>query len=193
MASFLGATRPVVPTGIAVGVTATVDDLVDTVLAWHGHGHRAFKLKVRPGWDVEPLRAVRSTVGDGVALLADALVAELGVGITSVATAFVFAIALNFATSEKKIERRIEHRYAIADPQYLREMSVLLGPAVLAGNRVVALQNGVEIFPALRAAIQIGGWGCCSGRGQILTYRSWVYFPLKLNGSGRVQACMMRS
>lgn len=72
MASFLGATRPVVPTGIAVGVTATVDDLVDTVLAWHGHGHRAFKLKVRPGWDVEPLRAVRSTVGDGVALLADA-------------------------------------------------------------------------------------------------------------------------
>ena len=59
MASFLGATRPVVPTGIAVGRTRTVDDLVDIVLRWHGEGHRAFKIKIQPGWDVEPLRAVR--------------------------------------------------------------------------------------------------------------------------------------
>jgi O-succinylbenzoate synthase len=72
LASFLGATRPVVPTGIAVGRTRTVDDLVDVVLHWHGQGHRAFKLKIQPGWDVEPVRAVRTTVGEGVALLADA-------------------------------------------------------------------------------------------------------------------------
>jgi o-succinylbenzoate synthase len=72
MASFLGATRPVVPTGIAVGRTRTVDDLVDVVLRWHGEGHRAFKVKIQPGWDVEPLRAVRREVGDEVALLADA-------------------------------------------------------------------------------------------------------------------------
>jgi o-succinylbenzoate synthase len=72
MASFLGATRPVVPTGIAIGMTPTVDDLIDTVLRWHGRGHRAFKLKIQPGWDLEPLRAVRSTVGDEVALLVDA-------------------------------------------------------------------------------------------------------------------------
>lgn len=72
MASFLGATRPVVPTGIALGVTRTVDGLIDAVLHWHGRGHRAFKLKIQPGWDVDPLRAVRSTVGDEVALLADA-------------------------------------------------------------------------------------------------------------------------
>lgn len=72
MASFLGATRPVVPTGIAIGMTRTVDETVDAVLRWHGQGHRAFKIKVQPGWDVEPLEAVRSTVGDGVALLADA-------------------------------------------------------------------------------------------------------------------------
>jgi O-succinylbenzoate synthase len=72
MASFLGATRPVVPTGIAVGMAHTVDELVDTVLRWHGEGHRAFKLKIQPGWDVEPLRAVRAAVGDEVALLADA-------------------------------------------------------------------------------------------------------------------------
>jgi len=72
MASFLGATRPVVPTGIALGMAPTVDDLVDSVLRWHGEGHRAFKLKIQPGWDVEPLRTVRDTVGHEVALLADA-------------------------------------------------------------------------------------------------------------------------
>jgi O-succinylbenzoate synthase len=72
LASFLGATRPVVPTGIAMGIARTVDDLLDAVLAWHGEGHRAFKIKIQPGWDVEPLRAVRATVGDEVALLADA-------------------------------------------------------------------------------------------------------------------------
>ena len=72
LASFLGATRPVVPTGIAMGMTRTVDDLLDAVLAWHGEGHRAFKIKIQPGWDIEPLRAVRATVGDEVALLADA-------------------------------------------------------------------------------------------------------------------------
>jgi O-succinylbenzoate synthase len=72
MASFLGATRPVVPTGIAIGMTRTVDGLVDAVLRWHGQGHRAFKLKIQPGWDIEPLRAVRSTVGHEVAVLVDA-------------------------------------------------------------------------------------------------------------------------
>jgi O-succinylbenzoate synthase len=72
MAAFLGATRPVVPTGIAVGRTRTVDELVDAVLRWRGDGHRAFKVKIGPAWDVEPLRAVRAAVGDGVALVADA-------------------------------------------------------------------------------------------------------------------------
>ncbi|HEX6569594.1 MAG TPA: o-succinylbenzoate synthase [Acidimicrobiales bacterium] len=71
MASFLGATRPVVPTGIAIGMARTVDAVVDAVLRWHGQGHRAFKLKIQPGWDVEPLRAVRAAVGAEVALLAD--------------------------------------------------------------------------------------------------------------------------
>lgn len=88
--------------------------------------------------------------------------------ITAVATAFAIAVALNFATSEKKIERRIEHRYAIADPQYLREMSVLLGPAVVAGNRVTALQNGVEIFPAMLEAIR--------GARTSITFETYIYW-----------------
>ena len=63
-------------------------------------------------------------------------------------------IAMNFVTPEKRIERRIAHRYPVADEQFRREMSVLLGPAIVTGNRVTDLQNGDEIFPPMLEAIR---------------------------------------
>jgi cardiolipin synthase A/B len=74
--------------------------------------------------------------------------------ITAAVTVLGVVIAMNFMTPEKKLERKIEHRYAIEDPQFRREMSVLLGPTITEGNRVVALQNGDEIFPAMLTAIR---------------------------------------
>ncbi|HEX6238850.1 MAG TPA: o-succinylbenzoate synthase [Acidimicrobiales bacterium] len=71
-ASFLGATRPVVPTGIALGLAPTVDDLIAEVRRWQREGHRSFKLKVTPSWHVEVIQAVRDAIGDDVALLIDA-------------------------------------------------------------------------------------------------------------------------
>lgn len=72
LAAFLGATRHVVPTGIALGMADTVGDLVAQAEHWHDEGHRAFKLKVQPGWDVDPVGAVRKALGDEVTLVADA-------------------------------------------------------------------------------------------------------------------------
>ncbi|HEX8804516.1 MAG TPA: o-succinylbenzoate synthase [Acidimicrobiales bacterium] len=72
LAAFLGATHTTVRTGIALGIADTVDDLVATAARWRADGHRAFKLKVRPGWDVGPVGAVRAALGDDVALLVDA-------------------------------------------------------------------------------------------------------------------------
>ncbi|MDZ4673264.1 MAG: phospholipase D-like domain-containing protein [Gemmatimonadota bacterium] len=63
-------------------------------------------------------------------------------------------LAMNFATPEKQVDRKIEHRYGIADPQFRLEMSVMVGPSITAANRVVALQNGAEIFPAMLTAIR---------------------------------------
>ena len=74
--------------------------------------------------------------------------------VTALVSAFMVIIGLNFATPEKKLERKIEHRYAISDPQFRREMAVLLGPAILPGNHVVDLENGEEIFPAMLTAIR---------------------------------------
>ena len=73
--------------------------------------------------------------------------------ITAAISLVLFVLAMNFATPEKTIERKIEHRFSIADPQFRREMSVMLGPSVISGNRVTALHNGVEIFPAMLEAI----------------------------------------
>lgn len=74
--------------------------------------------------------------------------------LTILITVLCVVVAMNFTTSEKKIDRKVEHRHGVADPQFRREMSVLLGPSILGGNRVQAFQNGDEIFPAMLAAIR---------------------------------------
>jgi len=42
---------------------------------------------------------------------------------------------------------------AVRDPQFLQTMSFVVGPAMVASNRVTALQNGDQIFPAMLSAI----------------------------------------
>jgi len=76
------------------------------------------------------------------------------IGVTVLATSLILVLLQNFKTPEKVLERKAEHRYAVSDPQFRREMSVLLGPAIVRGNRVTALQNGDEIFPAMLQAIR---------------------------------------
>jgi o-succinylbenzoate synthase len=72
LSEFLGATRREVPTGIALGITPTIDALVDDAVRWCSQGHRALKLKITPGWDVDAVRAVRTAVGPETELLLDA-------------------------------------------------------------------------------------------------------------------------
>lgn len=71
-----------------------------------------------------------------------------------VLTVFSVVVAMNFLTPEKQLERKLEHHYAVADDQFRREMSVLLGPSIVDGNRVEALQNGKEIFPSMLQAVR---------------------------------------
>ena len=74
--------------------------------------------------------------------------------ITILLTLLAAALAMNFKTPEKTLERKVEHRYAVADPQFRREMGVLLGPGIVAGNQVTDLENGEQIFPAMLDAIR---------------------------------------
>jgi cardiolipin synthase A/B len=65
----------------------------------------------------------------------------------------VVLIVANLSSSEKKLDQEIDHTYGVSDPQFLRVMGTMLGPAILPDNRVTALRNGDEIFPAMLAAI----------------------------------------
>lgn len=76
------------------------------------------------------------------------------IGTTILATSLTLLFLQNIMTTEKVLDRSIEHQFAVSDPQFRREMSVLLGPAITAGNRVKPLQNGNEIFPAMLKAIR---------------------------------------
>jgi cardiolipin synthase A/B len=58
------------------------------------------------------------------------------------------------SASDKGLTRKVRHCYGISDPQFRREMSVMLGPSITSGNRVTALHNGEEIFPSMLAAIR---------------------------------------
>ena len=72
LASLLGSTRTAVPAGVAVGVTGSVDELLAAVGSYVDEGYRRVKLKVQPGWDVEPVAAVRGRFGADLALQVDA-------------------------------------------------------------------------------------------------------------------------
>lgn len=72
LADRLGATRDTVEAGVAVGITSSVGALLDAVTAAVEEGYRRVKLKVGPGWDIEPVRAVRERVGADVVLQVDA-------------------------------------------------------------------------------------------------------------------------
>ncbi|TNC29167.1 o-succinylbenzoate synthase [Amycolatopsis alkalitolerans] len=64
LARELGATRDRVPCGVSVGIMDSIGALLDAVGSYLGEGYRRIKLKIEPGWDVEPVRAVRERFGD---------------------------------------------------------------------------------------------------------------------------------
>lgn len=72
LASFLGSTRPSVPSGVSVGIAESIDALVSTVGGYLDAGYVRIKLKIEPGWDIEPVRVIRTTFGPDVPLQVDA-------------------------------------------------------------------------------------------------------------------------
>jgi O-succinylbenzoate synthase len=59
LACHLGGVRGAVDVGVSVGIAASLDALVDQVDGYVADGYRRVKLKIEPGWDVAPVRAVR--------------------------------------------------------------------------------------------------------------------------------------
>ena len=67
----LGLTRRPVPSGVAISIFDNVEELLDRVRLYVGDGYQRVKIKIEPGWDIEPVSAVREEFPD-VPLMVDA-------------------------------------------------------------------------------------------------------------------------
>jgi cardiolipin synthase len=82
--------------------------------------------------------------------------------------ALLILLALNLYTVVPRMDRRLEHQYGLATPQFERSMGTLLGPGFLEGNAVQVLRNGDEIFPAMLDAIRAAQ--------RTITFETYIYW-----------------
>jgi O-succinylbenzoate synthase len=71
LARALGGDRRTIEAGVSLGIEPTIADLLAQAARYAEEGYRRIKLKIAPGWDVEPVRAVREA-HPGLALHVDA-------------------------------------------------------------------------------------------------------------------------
>jgi O-succinylbenzoate synthase len=67
----LGGTSTRVPSGLAVGIYGKIEEFLHTIEKYLPEGYKRLKIKIEPGWDVEPVRQVRQHFGD-IPLMVDA-------------------------------------------------------------------------------------------------------------------------
>jgi O-succinylbenzoate synthase len=71
LARALGGERKTIEAGVSLGIEPSVADLLAQAARYVAEGYPRIKLKIAPGWDVEPVRAVREASPD-LALHVDA-------------------------------------------------------------------------------------------------------------------------
>jgi O-succinylbenzoate synthase len=67
-----GGDRDRIPSGVSVGIFPTIDELLAQVQGYVDDGYARIKLKIEPGWDLEPVRLVRDLIGPDLPLQVDA-------------------------------------------------------------------------------------------------------------------------
>ena len=87
---------------------------------------------------------------------------------TIVITLIAVLLYVNFAGPERKVETEIPHLYSVDDPQFLRAMSLMMGPAIVDGNKATELINGDAIFPAMLQAIR--------GAKKTVLFETYIYW-----------------
>lgn len=71
LAEALGGTRDKIEVGISIGIQNSLEELVDIVDRSLKDGYKRIKVKIKPGWDVDVMRALREEFPDA-AIMADA-------------------------------------------------------------------------------------------------------------------------
>ncbi len=88
--------------------------------------------------------------------------------LTFLGTGLGVLLVANLTLADKKIDQNVPSLYTVSDPQFVRTMGVMLGPALLSGNRVQALVNGDEIFADMLQTIR--------GAQKSITFEMYIYW-----------------
>lgn len=67
----LGGSRPEIPCGVSIGIQDSLDQLLDKIDREVQAGYQRIKIKIKPGWDVDVVRAARERF-PSIKLMADA-------------------------------------------------------------------------------------------------------------------------
>ncbi|WP_397538877.1 o-succinylbenzoate synthase [Rummeliibacillus pycnus] len=71
LASALGGDNEKIEVGISIGIQNSIDELLGLIDEYVNEGYKRIKVKIKPGWDVDVIRAIRERFPD-VPLMADA-------------------------------------------------------------------------------------------------------------------------
>jgi len=67
----LGGKRETIESGVSIGIQSSIDRLLEVIQKELASGYRRIKIKIKPGWDVEVVKAVRRAFPD-IRLMCDA-------------------------------------------------------------------------------------------------------------------------
>jgi o-succinylbenzoate synthase len=68
----LGGTKREIDVGVSIGIEPGIPQVLDRVEEYLNQGYKKLKVKIKPGFDVEPMAAIRDKFGADVPLMADA-------------------------------------------------------------------------------------------------------------------------
>ena len=58
---YLGGVQPEIPSGVSIGIQDSPAILIEKIEKELAAGYQRIKIKIKPGWDIEMLKAVRQT------------------------------------------------------------------------------------------------------------------------------------
>jgi O-succinylbenzoate synthase len=71
LSAVLGGQGSSIQSGVSIGIQPTIEDLLERVESERDAGYLRVKIKIKPGWDLEPVERIRARFGD-LPLMVDA-------------------------------------------------------------------------------------------------------------------------
>ena len=167
----LGSEARPIPSGVAIGIFDTIEELLERVACYVAQGYRRVKIKIQPGWDIEPVRAVRERFGD-VPLMVDANAAysirdlpvfrELdGFGLMMYEQPLARGALEDLAELQRQVKTPVCVDESAESMETLREI-IRLGAARIVNIKIQRV-GGIAAAKAMHDAACAAGLGCWLG------------------------------